>query len=176
MIVIWSVLVVIGVFDAREYRIPNYLLLILLAYSFFNIYSSSSYDLELFIPHILGFIVAFSVSLVFYVLKIMAAGDVKLFGVVGFIFGFKELFSISLFIAFSCCFIGFMYWSLNHLTNKKCSSRVMFFSKAGFNFCNYVPIYIEQIKEDFKLKQNLTYMPFAPVLIIALAMYQYFKH
>lgn len=173
----WGILLVIGVFDAREYRIPNYLVITLLAVnSVVLVLEQFSRSAEEGISsHLYGFTVAFGVGLIFYSLKFMAAGDVKLIAAIGFILGHNAIFIWVQYFAVSCFFIGTMYWLLNRL-QMQLTSKATNKKKNSFNFVNYFWIKGEVIKNGLKQKCNITYMPFAPVLIISLAMYQYFQH
>ncbi len=172
----WLMLFVIGVFDAREYRIPNYLVLILLGFSviFLILEQSSGSEVSLF-PHLLGFLACFTLGLIFYLMKIMAAGDVKLLAAIGFILGVSKLLVWAKYFAFICFFIGTMYWVLNRLQMSS-SQQVRSDEKTGLNIVQYLSIEGKLVKSDFKARRNLTYMPFAPVLIISLAMHQYFQY
>ncbi len=79
-IVVWSILFVIGVYDAREYRIPNYMVVILLVVSLLASLMTAQIvnDNSRLLNQTLGFIVTFFIGLLLYILKVMAAGDVKL--------------------------------------------------------------------------------------------------
>lgn len=168
----WLILFVIGVFDAREYRIPNALVLLLFGVSVVtSIFQPSSQD---WLAHIYGFTAAFSVGLVFYSFKIMAAGDVKLIGVVGFLLCPNGLLLLAKYIAFSCCFVGAMYWLLNHLDESKLIRAAEL--KKDYHPIRIISVRTYQLIADLRAGSNLAYMPFAPILILALAMYQYFQH
>ncbi len=173
---IWLVLLLIGVFDAREYRIPNYLVLLLFGVSCaaLSITVLNSGELALIVPHIYGFLMAFIVGVLFYALKIMAAGDVKLIAVVGFILGHSALLVLTQYIAFACGFIGIMYWLLNQIQISQ-QRTVVNRTQNKFNLSHYISVQLYQAKNNFKARRNISYMPFAPVLIVALAMYHYFK-
>ncbi len=176
-ILIWLILVVIGVSDAREYRIPNYLILTALGMTsvFLVLEQFNGYGYRNITTHLYGFLITFVVGLVFYLLKFMAAGDVKLAAVIGFILGHGAILIWAKYFAFTCFFIGSMYWMLNRLQMQTMSINTSKPAK-GFNLINYLWIEGGQIKSDFKQRRNLTYMPFAPVLIISLAMQQYFQY
>lgn len=177
LLITWGILVVIGVFDARDYRIPNYLVLTLLAVTSVLLISEqiSGSGGEGIATHLYGFIITFVVGLIFYSLKFMAAGDVKLIAAIGFILGQSSILIWAKYFAASCCFIGTMYWLLNRLQMQS-MSKAPNKQPDNFNLINYFWIEGGLIKSDFKQKRNVTYMPFAPVLIIALAMYQYFQY
>ena len=178
----WLLIIIIGVFDAREHRIPNYLVLTLLAVSSVVLISEqfNGSGGDGVVTHLYGFIITFVVGLIFYSLKFMAAGDVKFVAVIGFILGHSAILIWVQYFAVSCCFIGTMYWSLNRLqmqslyttTSKDTTNKV----QGKSNLIHHLWIGGALMKSDLKQKRNITYMPFAPVLIIALAMYQYFQH
>jgi prepilin peptidase CpaA len=173
---VWFLLVVIGVFDAREYRIPNYMVVLLFLLGGYSIELSYSQGLlEQLMPHAIGFMFAFSIGLIFYMLNIMAAGDVKLVASLGFILGHTALIGLLYYLAFSCCFIGGMYWVLNRLNFLNASMETQYKS-MGIKTFHYFSIKAHQLSSDFKARRNITYMPFAPILIVALAMYQYFQY
>lgn len=167
----WLILFIIGVFDAREYRIPNSLILILVgasvAISFLYPYDNQ----QTWLSHVLGFSIAFFVGLIFYILKIMAAGDVKLLGALGLMLGVNQLSLFAQYTSLSCVFIGGMYWLLNRL---QLSGQQTHVNKTRGSLVHIISIQAYQLKDDFKSRRNLAYMPFAPVLIVALAMYHYF--
>ncbi len=100
---LWILLIIIGVFDAREYRIPNYLVLILLGFSTVHLVleQSSGSEVSLF-PHFWGFLASFAFGFVFYLIKVMAAGDVKLIAAIGFILGLSNLLVWAKYFTFIC--------------------------------------------------------------------------
>lgn len=155
-IFLWLIVIIIGVFDARECRIPNYLLVILLIFTviFLILDAFNENNYVNLVKHIYGFLACFAVGLIFYSLKIVAAGDVKLVAIVGFILGHIAILYWVKYLFLSTFLVGLMYWSLNRLHS----------SSLG--------IINRQVKEN----RNTVYMPFAPVMIIALAMYEYFQH
>lgn len=173
---IWFILLVIGVSDAREYRIPNYLIIFLFSisvvFTLFNSWSSS--NLNVAGGHILGFFLAFFVGIAFYILKVVAAGDVKLIAIIGLLVGYSGLYTFTMYLVFCCCFIGGMYWLLNRLMlssfcPKKTTARSI---KLTYSLDNHS----SEFKSDFNAKTDIAYMPFAPIVIVALAMYQYFQY
>ncbi|PNH81636.1 A24 family peptidase [Vibrio diazotrophicus] len=177
-IIFWVLLIVIGVFDAREYRIPNYLLILLFSLSCVYFYFISNTSEENYLlQHIYGFVIAFGVGIIFYLFNSIAAGDVKFAGVIGFIVGYGGLLSLAQYLSISYFFVGSLYWILNRLrSNSRVSSKG---DDSYFYSSNFIAVFkseTHQIKSNFQTGINLTYMPFAPVLIIALAMYQYFQY
>lgn len=173
---IWFILLVIGVSDAREYRIPNYLIIFLFSTSvvFILVNSWSTNQLNVVGGHVLGFSLAFFVGIAFYVLKVVAAGDVKLIAIIGLLVGYSDLYTFTMYLIFCCCFIGGMYWLLNRLMlSSFCPKKT---AARSFKLTYRLDNYLSKFKNDFNTKTDIAYMPFAPIVIVALAMYQYFKH
>lgn len=168
---VWTILVTIGVSDAKEHRIPNLLVLCLLLCGFIDVvYKSGGISWQdLFKSNVMGFFVFFCFGLIFYLSRIMTAGDVKLLAVVGFILGdvsFLEFFKYTLLVFL---FIGLMYFFLNRLerSNIPFNRKYCYFSENKKNKSTNVFLCSE-------LDSNLTFIPFAPVLVIGLAVFEYF--
>lgn len=168
--ILWFILILIGVFDAREYRIPNSLILLLAGLIIVGYFLYPIKNQQEWSSYISGFAVTFLCSLVFYIFKIMAAGDVKLLSVIGLMLGVHQLVFFAQYIAVSCVFIGGMYWLLNRLQLAGQETQVNY----NCNIALLISMRASQFKDDIKIRRNLAYMPFAPVLIVALAMYHYF--
>ncbi|WP_042484362.1 prepilin peptidase [Vibrio diazotrophicus] len=163
----WCTLLVIGVFDAREYRIPNYLVIILFFLNFFSLlirYFNKDVENVFIINSCLGLFVFFVVGMILYFGKVLASGDVKLLSVIGFFVGIKGFFDTFLCIALSCIFVGTMYLLLNR--NSYVSLHFSLISNGDYN--RFINSELDS--------RHITKMPFAPILVIALAMYQYFQH
>ena len=90
----------------------------------------------------------------------MSAGDVKLLGVIGMIFGASSIVDVGYYILMASGLIGTMYlflFKVNNLQYQGCSLSVNPLNK--------------QIHARYKEKIT---MPFAPSVVIGLAMYSYF--
>lgn len=175
-LIFWIILIVIGVFDAREYRIPNYLIIFLFSISaVFTLFNSWPTDnLNATGGHILGFFLTFFVGIAFYTLKVVAAGDVKLIAIIGLLVGYSGLYTFTMYLVFCCCFIGGMYWLLNRLMlSSFCPQKT---TARSFKPTYSLDDYPSEFKSDFNTKTDIAYMPFAPIIIVALAMYQYFQY
>jgi prepilin peptidase CpaA len=141
--------------DLSENKIPNNLLIILaivgVPFGFFDVGVKE----QLF-----GFVLYFSGGLFLYYIRVMSAGDVKLLGVIGLIFGASSILDVGYYILMSCGFVGTMYlflYKVNSLQFQGCS--------LSLNPIN------NQIHARYKEKIT---MPFAPSVVIGLAMYSYF--
>lgn len=158
----WPLLFIIGVFDAREQRIPNLWLLILLCVAIVASLASSVAISQ----RLIGFSVLFILMLLLYIVGGVAAGDVKLAAVIGYILGWGELTHYSWAFAFSCLFIGVMYQLLKRLT-----------AGAQYGYLGYQAVMASvSFRSMTPMQSNATYMPLAPVMIIALAIDRYFSH
>jgi len=177
---LWLVLLVIGVSDAREHRIPNQLLLALLLITTLGVVLNPAQTdwFEVFSDKATGFVLCFAVGLLLYLMRVMAAGDVKLIAVLGFILGLDPLTNYIFYVCVSIAFIGSMYWALNKLPSSLSSFKRLKnngdFSLQSLSVSAYLSS--EGVKHAVGTKQGLTYMPFAPILIIGLAMHQYFSY
>ncbi|MGR5322405.1 A24 family peptidase [Vibrio sp. DNB22_17_1] len=178
--VYWIILSMIGVSDAKAHRIPNQLVLMLLAILFVSCVADS--PKELFIPALLNksaaFFICFLVSLGLYLIRVMAPGDVKLIAVLGFWLGTAQLTDYLFYVSLMTVFVGPMYWALNRLKKAKqvhISAEPMgssHYSLAGMAV--QMEMGKQQLKHTVSTGQGLTYMPFAPILIMGLALQQYY--
>jgi prepilin peptidase CpaA len=100
----------------------------------------------------------------------MAPGDVKLLGVVGFWLGWGNLIDATLWIALSSVLIGLLYAIMNRAESG--SSIKQLVSKYSM-IAAYGSSSQAAISSGEKIERKLR-MPFAPVVVIGLAMYQYF--
>lgn len=152
---IWVILLLISFYDLSENRIPNKLLVLLLICGFF--YGFQEVGLK---EQALGLLLYFSSGLILYFIKVMSAGDVKLLGVIGMIFGASSIVDVGYYILMASGLIGTMYlflFKVNTLEFQGCSLSVNPLNK--------------QIHARYKEKIT---MPFAPSVVIGLAMYSYF--
>lgn len=152
---IWVILLLISFYDLSENRIPNKLLVLLLIFGFF--YGFQEVGLK---EQALGLLLYFSSGLILYFIKVMSAGDVKLLGVIGMIFGASSIVDVGYYILMASGLIGTMYlflFKVNTLDFQGCSLSVNPLNK--------------QIHARYKEKIT---MPFAPSVVIGLAMYSYF--
>lgn len=152
---VWVILLLISFYDLSENRIPNKLLILLLIFGFF--YGFQEVGLK---EQALGLLLYFSSGLILYFIKVMSAGDVKLLGVIGMIFGASSIVDVGYYILMASGLIGTMYlflFKVNTLEFQGCSLSVNPLNK--------------QIHARYKEKIT---MPFAPSVVIGLAMYSYF--
>ncbi|MGR5245714.1 prepilin peptidase [Vibrio sp. PNB23_22_6] len=177
---IWVGLVMICVSDAKAHRIPNQWLLVLLVAILVSCITDS--PSELLIPVLLNksaaFFICFLVSLGLYLIRVMAPGDVKLIAVLGFWLGTAQLTDYLFYVCLMIVFVGPMYWALNRLEKAKqvhISAEPMgssVYSLAGMAV--QMEIGKQQLKHTVSTGKGLTYMPFAPILIMGLALQQYY--
>ncbi|CAH0541208.1 prepilin peptidase [Vibrio marisflavi] len=163
---IWLVFITIAVFDAREHRIPNYALLLVLVTAIIHKAFSASPAPSL-IEAFIGALFMFGFSFVFFMLRAMAPGDVKLLGVVGFVVGWHHLLDTAFWIAVSTVIVGSFYAVYRLAERPELAQTTMFkysviVSGKGRDL----------ISND--VGANKLRMPFAPIVVIGLALHQYF--
>ncbi|WP_070962489.1 A24 family peptidase [Vibrio sonorensis] len=165
---VWFVLLLIAVSDAREHRIPNVLVLLLilsgLAYQWSL--TSSWYDLSIALASGLAL---FCIGLLFHLAKVMAPGDVKLFAGVGVFIGWQQFLGFAYWLAVASVLIG-VFVLLYHVSQRPEIVRSTINRYRGV-------VEVERKENDFAPKvgsSSKLRMPFAPIVVIALAMNNYF--
>ncbi|MDW6002357.1 A24 family peptidase [Vibrio mangrovi] len=163
--IIWLILFVIAVCDAKEHRIPNKLVVLLVLSGALYQWSFSSgwadWGLDLCAGALL-----FSIGLGFYFLRFMSPGDVKLLAGVGVYLGWGNLLHGVFWIGVSSVLIGLMYLALPpssvtwHSEQHHHASSVMgdgvFVHRYGLH------------------THGKSFMPFAPVVVVGLALHHHF--
>ncbi|NOI76549.1 prepilin peptidase [Vibrio coralliilyticus] len=170
-LLIWTVLFAVAVSDAKEHRIPNTLLLAVVVLVFINIVFLVQDFSLLFWSFITG-ITCFICALLLYFLKVMAPGDVKLLGVIGFWLGTEHITQAIFWIAVSSVIVGIFYALLRVAESPEKA-------KALFNKYSLLAMYGESeaklAGDSPKRKMSDHYrMPFAPVVVLGIALYFYF--
>ncbi|RTZ15225.1 prepilin peptidase [Vibrio aquaticus] len=166
---IWFVLFIVAVSDAREHRIPNYLLLTILILSAVDkiIYSP---DLSFLFYSFLTGITCFIASLLLYFLRVMAPGDVKLLGVIGFWVGSEHIVGTVYWIGVSSVVVGLLYGLLRLADSpgqfKTLVNKYTMLAQFGASGA-------KTLQTKKKMSEHYR-MPFAPVVVIGLAMHFYF--
>lgn len=180
-IFIWVVLVIIGVSDAKTYRIPNKLLILLFALICISIPITTLPELIFseVVNKVSAFVIAFVIGFASYLLRVMAPGDVKLVAVIGLFLGTRNLASYLFYVCLVTAFIGTMYWCLNRLYSLPISKVNL--SGKGQAVQDRITSLVEAthiskqgLEQKLFSNQGLTYMPFAPILVIGLALQQYY--
>lgn len=165
-IIIWGIYFVIAIWDLRDNKIPNKLLLLLLCVSFINnSYYSSNY-LQLWDYFYAGGIF-FVGGLLLYFIHAMAPGDVKMLGVVGFSVGLDNLSSVTYWIGISTVIIGSLYGLFSM------SERLNSVSDMYHRY-KLILLSANSLSEGADHYSKKLRMPFAPVVVIGLALHSYF--
>jgi prepilin peptidase CpaA len=150
----------VAVYDLKENRIPNYCLLLLIV-----LYVLEAFAFPLPLSevgmNILAAIAMFSASMLLFFLRAMAPGDVKLLGVLGYWIGWGNLLSTSFYILLSAGVIGllFILYDLASPTSK---------------YRNLILLLDKENRERYVREDNLR-MPFAPAVLLGLALHQYYS-
>lgn len=165
-IIIWPILFSIGVSDAKEHRIPNKLLLLVLFFCLLDL--GLHWSLDLFFDRLLAGITMFILGLFLFFAKAMSAGDVKLLGVIGILVGWVQLPSVGYWIIISAGVVGVFYSIYNSIESPSLLYRI----KKSANELTIKQVMLMLITRNVAI--NKTVMPFAPIVVIGLALHSYF--
>jgi len=168
-IVLWVLLFFVAVFDAREYRIPNKLLLLIISYHYIYAVFVGHQGFEYLGNSLLSGVSAFLIGLLFYFLKAMAPGDVKLFFVIGSLVTLEQLPSLGYWILIASGGVGILYALLHAAGKEDLRNHVMNYYSYKFF---YGGVNSQLISTTVRLENKLV-MPLAPSIIIGFALYNY---
>ncbi|PMO03426.1 hypothetical protein BCT19_17665 [Vibrio splendidus] len=167
----WALLIIVSVYDVEKHRIPNKILILFLFLYFLSVLNSG-FSLGVLVASLIGAVVLFCSGLILYFLRAMSAGDVKLLGVIGLYIGWGSLLDVSYYILIAAGIIGTLYLLYNRANNSEMTVRRYFEEKL---------MLVSGISPDIKGEpvvhsrySNKVTMPFAPSVVIGLAMYSYF--
>ncbi len=170
-LVFWVLLVMVSVFDVKDNRIPNNVLIL-----FILLYFITSIDSGLtwgsLGSSLVGATVLFLSGLVLYFLRAMSAGDVKLLGVIGLYIGWGSLLQVSYYILLASGMIGTLYLLYNRANNSEITVRRYFEEKLML--VSGISPHLKSEPVAHSRYSNKVTMPFAPSVVIGLAMYSYF--
>ncbi|MEZ8492593.1 prepilin peptidase [Vibrio splendidus] len=169
--VFWALLIAVSVYDVEKHRIPNKILILFLFVYFLSMFNRS-YTFDVFLMSFVGFVVFFCFGLLLYFLRAMSAGDVKLLGIVGMYLGWGQLLDASYFILLSSGVIGTFYLLYNFANSNNLSIKGYFENKL-IVLGGVAPVLDESASLHARYSNKVT-MPFAPSVVMGLAMYSYF--
>ncbi len=171
MYFVWFFLILIAVTDAREHRIPNIYLLAVLLFSSVNKLLFLEPE-KLILMSVFSGSVLFFFSLIFHFIKVMAPGDVKLLGVVGYVVGWEDLRITIFFISCSAIIVGSFYAWLHIAGQFKGISSLTHYSLLNNGLKGKRDLSVISLSP----LERKAVMPFAPVVVIGLALQQYISH
>ncbi len=154
---IWSLLIVIGVSDVMRHRIPNKMVLLLLAAVLTELVVATNNGWH---SHLLGFVYTAGLCFVFYFIKAMAGGDVKLLAVVGLWLGSEQMWLATPYIVIAGGIIATFYLA-RHLASSPVTITEQMRSYA-----------VQKVTPGWRTSQPLV-IPFAPAVVIGLAYFFY---
>ncbi|MEZ9872194.1 MULTISPECIES: A24 family peptidase [Vibrio] len=170
-LVFWVLLVVVSVFDVKENRIPNKVL-ILFVLLYFIIAINSGLTWGLLGTSLVGAAVFFSSGLILYFLRAMSAGDVKFLGVIGLYVGWGNLLDITYYIIISAGIIAVFYLLYNRANSESLTVKGYFEEKLML--VSGMSTSTKTVSTVHSRYSNKVTMPFAPSVVIGFAMYSYF--
>ncbi|HAS8346709.1 TPA: prepilin peptidase [Vibrio vulnificus] len=166
---IWFCLLVVAVYDARDNRIPNAWLLPLTLLACLHWVTKGDFS-QLFLAIGAG-VIYFSSGLVLFFLRAMSPGDVKLLGVVGVVIGWDTMGTVAYWITLSAGLVALFFMMLHYAqypdSLQKLVGRYSFQAMSG-----QVPL-LSVYPSEVVVQGKLT-MPFAPAVVIGLALFHYF--
>lgn len=166
---IWLVLIAIAVNDAKEHRIPNrYLLVVLMLCLIEGVIHSN--PIATLSTACLGGLALFGSSLLLHFARVMSPGDVKLLGVVGFWLGWGNLLSASAWIGVASVVVGLFYAALNQMDTRTRWQDLLTKYTLVFAYGRQANA---MVAGEQAFEQKLR-MPFAPAVVIGLALFRYF--
>ncbi|MFS1865900.1 prepilin peptidase [Vibrio breoganii] len=163
LLISWSIFIIIAIYDLREHRIPNFLLFWLVGFQLGDVLVHDSALLSNFL---LGFISFFLIGLALYLVRAMSPGDVKLLGVVGFYIGFDGSASFFYYLLIASGVVATFCLLDNH-SNGRPSMLCTLIGNTGLIKKSSYEMW--HIRYGYKLV-----MPFAPSVVIGLALFYYF--
>ncbi|CDT40517.1 A24 family peptidase [Vibrio coralliirubri] len=169
--VFWALLIAVSVYDVEKHRIPNKILILFLFVYLLSMFNSN-YTFDWFLMSLFGFVAFFCFGLLLYFLRAMSAGDVKLLGIVGMYLGWGQLLDASYFILLSSGVIGTFYLLYN-FSNSSSLSIKGYFENKMLTLGGVAPVLDKSASLHARYSHKAT-MPFAPSVVIGLAMYSYF--
>ncbi|WP_117235280.1 prepilin peptidase [Vibrio maerlii] len=164
-LLIWFMFAVIAVSDAREHRISNASLFLIVMVSFIDILSTPE-PLTSLSWSVISFLTLFLIGLSAYFLGALAPGDVKLLGVVGFVVGWGSLYETICWILISGVLVGIFY--LASFIATRTDYLQYLYQKVLFKS----PVEKTDLFDSNEVSKM--YMPFGPVVVIGIAMSRYF--
>ncbi|HAS6098763.1 TPA: prepilin peptidase [Vibrio vulnificus] len=166
---IWFCLLVVAVYDARDNRIPNAWLLPLTLLACLHWVAKGDFS-QLFLAIGAG-VIYFSSGLVLFFLRAISPGDVKLLGVVGVVIGWDAMGTVAYWITLSAGLVALFFMMLHYAqypdSLQKLVGRYSFQAMSG-----QVPL-LSVYPSEVVVQGKLT-MPFAPAVVIGLALFHYF--
>ncbi|NVD05916.1 prepilin peptidase [Vibrio sp. JPW-9-11-11] len=166
---IWLGFIAIAINDAKEHRIPNSFLLVVLSVCLVNVLFQP-HPLDGLITALSGGLALFFCALLLHFARVMAPGDVKLLGVVGFWLGWGSLLPASAWIGFASVVVGLLYAALNRvITGASIKELLTKYSLMAAYGSQTNALVAGKDASEHKLR-----MPFAPVVVMGLALFHYF--
>lgn len=164
---IWTLLFLIVVYDLREQRIPNKLIVLLALIVFLSLLSLEGFGMEQLLSSVGGAAFALAIGLVLYALGIFAAGDVKLIAVLSLWLGYANVGNFYVASVF-CGGVISIFFLLERFSKSNVRFRDIFSTYLVSNI--YGRIHKSKAIEPVVIK-----VPFAPAIVSGLILLPYFS-
>ncbi|MFA0459214.1 prepilin peptidase [Vibrio breoganii] len=170
----WALLFTLALYDLREHRIPNVILVIMIVARLFELLY---FDIHLLLTSLQSGCILFGVGLALFVVRAMSPGDVKLLFVIGFITGISNTSSLLYWILIAGGVVA-LFCYLHRKANVPVQMPIS--RKIKNIWYKLITIHAPKSQAEIKNAKISRYgdklvMPFAPSIVIGLAMFYYFN-
>ncbi|ANO32220.1 hypothetical protein A6E01_02895 [Vibrio breoganii] len=163
----WLLLFAVSLCDLREQRIPNFLLVVIIITRLIEL--TISFNANVFVQSVTSAFILFGIGLFFFFLRAMSPGDVKLLFVVGFITATPDVSSLLFWLLMGGGLVAFFYYFFHRANLINSKGSISNLGTADLD---------EQSKGNPRSSiryGNKLVMPFAPSVMIGMAMFYYFN-
>ncbi|GMQ46378.1 A24 family peptidase [Vibrio sp. 10N] len=164
---IWTLLFLIVVYDLREQKIPNKLIVLLALIVFLSLLSNEGFGTEQALSSIGGAAFALAIGLVLYGLGVFAAGDVKLIAVLSMWLGYSNVGNFYISSVF-CGGVISIFFLLERLSQSNTTFRESINSYITSNVYG-------RIQRSKTVNPIVIKVPFAPAIVSGLIVLPYFS-
>ncbi|SEG24500.1 prepilin peptidase [Vibrio hangzhouensis] len=158
-VAIWTLLIILAVYDLRENRIPNNILVLLLLVVFLNLVTVNGGITSIPLSHVWGLLTGFSIGFILYLIGAMSAGDVKLIAVLSFLVAVDNVGQLYINIVLVGAIVSSFYVLL-----------AVARSSQGFHSLtrNYIASNVYgRLQRSAVIKPMIFQVPFAPSIVLA---------
>ncbi|MEZ8967674.1 prepilin peptidase [Vibrio breoganii] len=178
LLIYWLLFFLVALSDIKEHKIPNKLLLIAIGVRFGDILLEL--DSSVLISSLTSGVLLFSAGFALFLLRAMSPGDVKLLFVVGFCTNVQKVMVLGYWIILSGGIVATIYFFYQRALSPTNDSIIEQFKskiKEIFYF-----VLTAKMKKSSTTEKHLPsrygdklVMPFAPSIVIGMAMFYYFN-
>ncbi|MGR5175077.1 A24 family peptidase [Vibrio parahaemolyticus] len=159
LVAIWTLLVILAVYDLRENRIPNKILLLLLLVVFLSLNAKYGGTTSIPTAHFWGLVVGFAIGFLLYLIGAMSAGDVKLITILCCLVSLENVGEFYVYIILVGAAISILYMLLAVARSRE-KVRALARSYLVANIYG-------RLQRSSAVKPIIFQVPFAPAIVLA---------